>query len=168
MFGHPAIRRYSPVKVPNNPNWEADYSQLRTASLIALTDEQLCQIDPLAINLLVAKDLPKLRLLEISKYQLQVNIWANDFRERCLPLWEPYFHEAPRDFDNDLTKFRLGMMTQYLDLEVGIRYRPELRQPSRSNGPTSRGILYDNPGDLFYTASLTILKAHAATWPHYR
>ena len=122
-------------------NWTRDYSNVETRHIIAMTESELSAIDPLAMNLIVAKGIDSLADLDIAHYQSIVNSWTNDFRNRCLPYWEQFFHEAPDDFGNDIRFFRLGMVCQYLDLEVGISYHPEQRELT--------SILYTNPSDLF-------------------
>lgn len=66
----------SPVLVLAKPNWSLDYSGVTTDHLIGLTDEQLAGLDPLTVNLIVAKDIPRLADLDISHYQNQINAWA--------------------------------------------------------------------------------------------
>lgn len=108
-----------------NRDWTRDYSNLETRHLVAMTEAELATVDPLAINLVVAKGIDSLADLDVAHYQAIVNSWANDFKNRCLPYWEQFYHEAPEDFRNDLRFFRLGMICQYLDLEVGISYHPD-------------------------------------------
>ena len=122
-------------------DWSRDYSRIELRHLLAMTENELAAVDPLAMNLVVAKGIECLADLEIAEYQATVNAWTEDFRTRCLPHWEQFFHEAPDDFRNDLRYFRLGMVCQYLDLEVGISYHPEQRHLKK--------ILYTNPSDLF-------------------
>jgi len=64
-----------------------------------------------------------------------------DLNRRCLPRWEAFFDQTPQDWENDIRYLRLGMVCQYLDLEVGIQYNQHRRDVSR--------ILYTNPSDLF-------------------
>ncbi|MEQ9411709.1 MAG: hypothetical protein RIK87_28600 [Fuerstiella sp.] len=124
-----------------NPDWTRDYSSLETRHLVAMTEPELASVDPLATNLIVAKDIPSLADLDVAHYQAILNSWTDDFRNRCLPYWEQFFHETPEDFENDIRYFRLGMVCQYLDLEVGISYHPEQRDAT--------SILYTDPSDLF-------------------
>src|SRR5262245_47550864 len=77
----------SPVLVPVQPNWCLDYSDVTTEQLIGLSDEQLAGLDPLAVNLVVAKGTPRLANLEIRHYQEQMNAWALEFADRYLPFW---------------------------------------------------------------------------------
>ncbi|XZE37239.1 transglutaminase family protein [Pirellulaceae bacterium SH501] len=106
-----------------------------------MSEDRLAEVDPLAMNLIVANGIPSLSGLDITRYQDIVNTWVTDFQHRCLPQWEPYFHDAPHYFENDIRYFRLGMVCQYLELEVGIQYNLDQRDLT--------GILYTNPSDLF-------------------
>jgi hypothetical protein len=122
-------------------DWARDYSGLRVADLLALDDLTLAAFDPLAINLIVAREISSLADLDIPDYQSIVNSWTDDFRHRYLPRWETCFHEAPEDFQNDINFFRLGMICQYLDLVVRVKYKPELRD--------AKQVSYIDPSDLF-------------------
>jgi hypothetical protein len=116
------------------------------ADMLAMTDEQLAAVDPLAMNLLVAKGIPTLADLRIGCYQTIVNNWVQDFTARCLPAWEPFFHKAPGDFRNDIQFFRLGMASQFLEREIGVQYIADQRELA--------SILYTNPSDLFLNGVL--------------
>jgi hypothetical protein len=119
--------------------------------------------------LLVARQLRALADLEIAPYQEQVNAWAKDFSERYL-RWEPLFRRAPQDFENDIRFFRLGMIQQYLENEIGIEYIESQRNLDR--------IQYTNPSDLFLSglidtrrgtcgnmAALHVAIAWRLSWP---
>ncbi len=131
----------SPVIVADNIDWKRDYSGMTAAHLLAMTNEEMAAVDPLAMNLLVAKEIPQLQTLDIQHYQATVNAWTDDFRSRCLPYWEQFFHQTPQDFRNDIRYFRLGMICQYLDLEVGISYKQSHRG--------LKSVLYTDPSDIF-------------------
>ncbi|MEX2173840.1 MAG: transglutaminase family protein [Pirellulaceae bacterium] len=131
----------SPVIVPAKIDWERDYSRTTLGELVAMSDDELATVDPLAMNLIVARDIPALEGLDVGHYQEILNDLVLDFSRRCLPGWEAAFHEAPQDFENDIRYFRLGMVCQYLELEVGIEYKRDQRDIDR--------ILYTNPADLF-------------------
>ena len=131
----------SPVMVPSSIDWDRDYSGIELGELLGMPNDDLADVDPLAMNLIVAKGIPSLGRLNVQRYQSIVNDWVLDLTGRCLPRWEPFFHQAPHDFQNDLRYFRLGMICQYLDQEIGVQYKPDQREHSR--------ILYTDPHDLF-------------------
>lgn len=58
--------------------------------LLALTDEELAQVDPLVMNLLVARSIPSLADLEIEPYRELADRWAKAFA-RTLPAAEEVF-----------------------------------------------------------------------------
>lgn len=59
-------------------------------ALLALSDEALASVDPLEMNLLVAKGIPGLSNLEIPEYQHRADTWAIEVA-RQLPLLEHHF-----------------------------------------------------------------------------
>lgn len=63
------------------------------------------------------------------------------FRDHYLPSCEPYFHSQPNHFKNDLRFFRAGMLSQFLENEIGIQYNPSQRKV--------REVFYTDPADLF-------------------
>jgi hypothetical protein len=111
-----------------------------------MRDEELAAIDPLAMNLVVAKGIPALDGLDVGHYQQLLDDLVLDFSRRCLPQWELAFHDCPLDFKSDIRYFRLGMVCQYLELECGIQYKRDQRDVDR--------ILYTNPSDLFLNGVL--------------
>lgn len=138
-----AVRRglSLPVALPARVDAARDYSKSRTLELAARTDAELATVDPVAMNLVVAKGIPTLAELDIGRYQRIVDDWVADFLVRCLPRWTPYFHAAPQDFKDDIRYFYLGMVCQYLELEIGIEYKQDQRDVE--------AILYTDPLDLF-------------------
>jgi hypothetical protein len=141
-----------PVIVSPEIDWERDYSRTTIYQLLDMSEEELAAVDPLAMNLIVAKGIPELADLEIGRYQQIVNGWVNDFKRRRLPVWETHFHANPSEFDNDIRYFRLGMVCQYLELEVGIKYKLDQREVTK--------IYYTNPSDLFLNG---VLDTHEGT-----
>ncbi len=134
----------SPVLVPERCEWNRGYSAVTFGEFLAMRPAELGEVDPLALNLAVAREIPSLSSLEVSAYQRILNEWTDDFRTRCLPQWEPYFHDAPEDFRSDIDFFRLGMLFQYLDLEIGVAYRDDQKHVE--------SILYTEPSDVCSTA----------------
>ncbi len=131
----------SPVIVPKSIDWERDYSCVTVEQLVGMSNEELAAVDPVAMNLIVAKGLPALANIDIRRYQKAVDRWVLDLNRRCLPMWEPSFHREPHDFKDDIRYFRLGMVCQYLELEAGIQYRQDQRDIT--------SILYTDPTHVF-------------------
>ncbi len=111
-------------------------------SLLGMSNKQLKQIDPLIMNLLVAKEIPSLANLQILPYVQKMDKWEHDIR-RGLAATKSQFSEAPHQWKHDINFFNLGYVCFYLDREIGIRYRED----QKDNLPIS----YTNPSDLFAT-----------------
>lgn len=112
-----------------------DYRQL-----LAMDDPELGRVDPVVRNLLVAKSIPALAHLDVPRYQRTTDGWADGIR-RWLPEAEREFHKTPEQWKHDVNFFRLGVVHQYLEQEVGIEYREDQREVT--------SILYTDPSDLF-------------------
>jgi hypothetical protein len=108
--------------------------------LVRLPGDQLARIDPLVLNLEVARGIPALAHLQVAAYQARVDRWAEDFRSR-LPPWEREFRKTPWDWDDDVHLFRLGQLCFYTDQVLGIRYSEDQRDNAK--------VRYTDPGDLF-------------------
>lgn len=114
--------------------------QRHLGHLLAMTDEELARVDPLEMNLLVAKGIPALTHLDIPSYQRLADDWAAGI-QRLITNVEGHFWQNPVYWKNDLNFFRLGVLCQYVECELGIRYREDQREVKR--------ILYTDPSDLF-------------------
>lgn len=112
-----------------------DYRQL-----LACSNDELARVDPLVMNLLVAKSIPSLTDLDIARYQKMADQWAEDVRRR-LPGAEKVFWRSPQDWKNDVNFFRLGVLCGYLEHEAGIAYNEDQRNAT--------AVYYTDPSDLF-------------------
>jgi hypothetical protein len=108
--------------------------------LLGYSDVELARVDPLVMNLLVARSIPSLCDLDIPRYQQVACEWAEDVRRR-LPAAERVFWRTPQDWKNDVNFFRLGVLCGYLENEAGIAYNEDQRYVTE--------IRYANPSDLF-------------------
>ncbi|MDQ3330266.1 MAG: hypothetical protein M3552_06400 [Planctomycetota bacterium] len=77
--------------------------------LLSLSDEEFAAVDPLVMNLLVAKGIPSQADLDIERYRRMADLWAIDIARR-LPQLEQEFHATPQDWNNDIDEFRLGIV----------------------------------------------------------
>ena len=59
-----------------------------------LNDAQFRRVDPLAMNLLVARSIPSLSDLDLPKYSLLLDEWASAVAEQ-LPIVEAAFQKKP-------------------------------------------------------------------------
>jgi hypothetical protein len=108
-------------------------------------DGRLARTDPAVLNLEVAKGIPALKDLEIAHYCRLLDQAAAGFG-RWLPLAEQEFHAHPEDWSNDLVPFRLGMLCQFIEQALGVRYTEAQKHVKK--------ITYTNPGDLFLNGVL--------------
>jgi hypothetical protein len=107
---------------------------------LAYSDADLAKVDPLVMNLMVAKSIPSLVDLDIPRYQRQADHWAEDVRRR-LPSAEKVFWKTPEGWRNDINFFRLGVLCGYLEHEIGIAYNEDQRYATE--------VYYTDPSDLF-------------------
>jgi hypothetical protein len=108
--------------------------------LVASSNEKLAEVDPLAMNLVVAKSIPRYFKLDIASYQRKADEWAEGVRTR-LPAAERAFQNSPEDWKNDLNFVYLAVLCEYLDREVGITYVEDQRD--------LKAVRYTDPSALF-------------------
>lgn len=127
-----------------------DYRQL-----LACSDAELARVDPLVMNLLVARSIPSMADLDIARYERLADWWAEDVRRR-LPGAERVFWQTPEDWKNDVNFFRLGVLCGYLEDEAGVAYVEEQRHAT--------AVRYTNPSDLFLNGVMDTRRGTCATW----
>jgi hypothetical protein len=108
--------------------------------LLALPEGEMAKVDPLVMNLLVAKSIPRPAELDIPRYVALADEWAGLVRSR-LPSLERFFWQSPQDWKNDVNLFRLGVLCEILQSDLGIAYREGQRDLT--------SVLYTEPTDLF-------------------
>ena len=113
----------------------ADYLRL-----LGLPDDEFLRVDPVEMNLLVAKSIPALAGLDIPRYQRLADEWADAVRER-LPAAERVFRQTPWEWKDDIHFFRLGVLCGFLEHEAGIAYNEKQREAT--------AVRYTDPSDLF-------------------
>jgi hypothetical protein len=119
---------------------EPTLRDLEAESLVGLSDAELARVDPIVANLLVARGVPALRDLDIGRYTRTADAWVSQCA-RWMAGMEGLFHEDPAEWKHDLALFRLGLLYQYMDQTIGIRYREDQRNV--------RSVVYTDPNDLF-------------------
>jgi hypothetical protein len=92
--------------------------------LVSLADEELARVDPLVMNLSVARGVPGLEGLDVASYQRMRDGWAEEVRARLAGA-EKEFRRSPGDWNGDPRFFRLVVLCQYVDEELGVRYRED-------------------------------------------
>jgi Transglutaminase-like superfamily len=108
--------------------------------LLALDDAELEATDLVEMNLSVAREIPSLKDLDVSRYCRTVDQWTDAFR-KWLPGAERKFRNSPWKWKNDIHFFRVGMLAGFLGHEYGIIYNPAHKHLSE--------IRYTDPGQLF-------------------
>lgn len=109
------------------------------------SNEELAKLDPLEMNLLVAKGIPSLADLDIAPYRDMLDRAAKELRA-YLPAAEENFRRNPELWKNDIRFARLALMCWYVGAVMGVQYIEDQKLRKR--------IRYTNPGDLFLNGVL--------------
>jgi len=107
---------------------------------LALSEEELEQTDLVAINLVVAVGIPRLRDLDIKRYCGVVDEWTARFAGE-LSHMEHAFRRTPDRWKGDLRFFRVGMLAGFLGQVIGARYNEAQKH--------AESVRYTDPSDLF-------------------
>jgi hypothetical protein len=119
---------------------------------VSLPNDELGKVDPVVMNLVVAKGIPSLADLDIRDHVRLADQWAADI-ERSIPDCDTNFHRNPERWKNDLEFSRLAVVWWYVEEVLRIAYREDQRElgladETRPPG-AKRGIRYTDPTDLF-------------------
>jgi hypothetical protein len=123
-------------------------------AIAALTDPELSALDPVVMNLSVAREIPSLADLDIGHYVSVVDGWAADLHNR-MPVLEADFRKTPEDWRDDIDFFRLGLVCWYCDIVLGVAYREDHRNLTR--------VRYTDPTDLFLCGVIDTRRGTCAT-----
>jgi hypothetical protein len=123
---------------------------------LSLPDSDLDQSDLVAMNLMVAREIPSLSSLDIPRYCGIVDQWTRQFAS-VLPEMEAAFHRTPAKWKNDLRFFRVGMLAGFLGHEIGIRYLEDQKHAQAAH--------YLNPADLFLNGLIDTRQGACASMP---
>jgi hypothetical protein len=135
--------------------------QRSVGQLMALSNQELEQADILEMNVAVAREIPGLEKLDYDHYRQVVDGWTDQFR-LWLPTVEHAYHQAPEKYKNDINFFRLGMLEQFLDRQIGVAYVEEQKQAQKRG---QEEIAYTNPGDLFLHGLIDTKRGTCMTMP---
>ena len=124
---------------------QAFAARRKVEELVGKSNEELGRIDPLEINLLVAKGIPSLANLDIAPYRDLLDRGAEVLR-RELPAADERFYRKPYQWKNDIRFARLALMCWYVDEVLGVQYREDQKNLER--------VLYTDPSDLFLNGVL--------------
>lgn len=137
--------------------------------LSRLDDDEFAQIDPLLMNLVVAKGIPALAHLDIVAYQRLADQWAAEVG-RCAAEDEPMFRRSPGNWKNDLAFFRLGVLCWYVDEVLDIHYREDQRELKSvactdANDLFLNGVIDSRRGTCANMAALHVALGWRLGWP---
>ena len=120
--------------------------------LVSLPNEELGQVDPVVLNLVVATGIPSRADLDIGHYVCLADQWAADI-ERRIPAADANFYRTPDLWLNDLDFSRLALAWWYVEEVLHIAYREDHQEmilADRKLPPEMRrGVRYTDPSDLF-------------------
>lgn len=119
---------------------DLDLASLTIWKLLALDEPELEKSDLVAANLAVARQIPALGKIDISRYVKTVDDWTQRFA-RQLPGMERMFRQTPARWKSDIRFFRVGMLQGFLGHEIGLRYIEEQKHVT--------AVSYTDPSDLF-------------------
>jgi hypothetical protein len=127
----PALRTSEPVS-----------AMRRAEDFVSASDAELAAIDPLELNLIVAKGAE--RDLDMPSYKAMADEWAEAILAQ-IPAAEEHFHSFPRRWLNDVRYARLAVMACYVNDVLRMRYHEGHDEDQKHNRPPR----YTRPGDLF-------------------
>jgi hypothetical protein len=129
-----------------------------------MSDEQLGRMDPVEVNLIVARGIPGLESLDIPKYRRQVDEWARVIKAR-LDAGESHERDSPA-YRHDPDLWRAGAMAIALAGPLAnIKYtteRLDLRKPEQS---FIHGVIDLRRGTCASMPALYMGFAHRLGWP---
>jgi hypothetical protein len=103
--------------------------------LLAMPDEALERVDPLEVDLAVARTIPDCQSLEVAKYKKTVDEWAERVRsETDRHLYK--FQQAPGEYKNSQAYFKALVLATVIGQDFQVGYDVET-------------VSFDKPADLF-------------------
>jgi len=135
-------------------------------SLMNLSDSDLESVDIVEMNIAVARGIQGLENLDYVQYRQTIDTWTNQFKE-WLPTVEYAFHQNPSKYKNDINFFRLGMLAQFLDQQIGIAYVKDHKKAIRvaNKKGVKPQIAYTNPGHLLLHGLIDSKRGTCGTMP---
>ena len=127
------------------------------AQLIALSDAELEKVDIVEMNIAVAREIPGLEKLNYAAYRKKVDAWTDQFSQ-WLPTTEHAYRQDPTKYKNDINFFRIGMLAQFLDQQVGVAYVESQKRGVKE-------VRYTNPGHLLLHGLIDTKQGTCATMP---
>ncbi len=122
--------------------------------ILCLSNAELNDLDLVAANLAVAREIPSLSGLDISHYTRTVNDWTKRF-EGQLPHSERAFRSSPERWKKDVRFFRVGQLAGFLGHVLGISYIESQRN--------LKSVSYTDPSDLFLNGVIDTFRGSCAS-----
>lgn len=160
----------APVPVtapPVRTTREADYTrfaQFSARDLVAMSDAELAAMDPLVMNMVVAKALPELAGIDFAKYARVVDGWAERIAQGIAAGEADAARTSPA-YRADPDLWRAGSMAIALaSPQVGIGYTRDVQMTNHSDLFVP-GLIDTKRGTCSNMPVLYMAVAHRLRWP---
>jgi hypothetical protein len=151
----PAVHRKPEAKTDVAPS---------VAAFIAMTDTELAKVDPIVMNLTVAKGIPECSGLDIGKYIATVDSWARAIDDGSRRL-EPSAKDEPLyKYDRDLWRAG-GMAIALAGPAFGVKYTGDKLDPSKPEQSFVYGLIDRRVGTCASMPVLYMAIGHRLGWP---
>jgi len=129
------------------------------AELLALPSEQLEKVDIARMNLLCAEGLRGSENLNIEDCIRTLDAWTHHVERETKRNFH-HFQERPKEFNNSIPYYRLGMMGTVLAEDLRIQYNPErerqlLEKPVDAQTVEEQNRFFSSSSDVFIHGLLT-------------
>lgn len=142
----------------------ARYAKLSARDLVAMSDAELEAMDPLVMNMVVAKGLPELAGIDFAKYAKVVDGWANRLRD-ALAAGEVEARVSSPSYRYDPDVWRAGSMAMALaGPGVGIAYSRDVKLSHHADLFVP-GLIDTKRGTCSNMPVLYMAVAHRMGWP---
>lgn len=140
------------------------FADLTAIDLVALPDADLDRLDPLVVNLIVAREIPGLESLDIDRYVKIVDHWADQIA-RGERAQEPEARtEALYLHDPDLWRAG-GMAVAVAGPSIGIAYTADKLDAGNPSLTFVHGLIDTQRGTCSNMPVLYLAIAHRLGWP---
>lgn len=121
--------------------------------LLALPVGQLEQVDIARINLLCAEGLRGSEDLDVEYCLRTLDTWTHHVDRETKRNFH-HFVEHPKEFNNSLPYYQMGMLGTVLAEDMRIQYNPEqerqlLKEPVNSQSPEEQSAFFSSSTDIF-------------------
>jgi hypothetical protein len=146
---------------PVQPRWTGAKTAL---DLIAMTNAELARVDPVEMDLIVARGIPELAGIDIGKYRRTVDQWAAQIA--AANKWsERYSKDDPTYKVSREFWMAGGMAVALAGPSFGIKYTAEELDPGRPEQQFVHGVIDKRRGTCATMPVLYLGIAHRLGWP---